>query len=463
MSTLATKQDIILRDPRIYRGLFLLSVPLMLNNLVKSIHDLVDMFFVSQLPGDVADALSSISITFPVMFVFISLGVGLQVSGISLVSQLLGSNQEKKAFHFTQNLILTAFVTGVFLTIIGFSLAPWIFKLMGAEGDVLNNAIAYLRIRSFELPLLFLFFALTAIRQAEGNTIQPMVIGVSVVLLNIILSPIFISVIGIGVLGAAYATLASYILMSPFVLIKLSSKKELLHLDHLFKHTDSKIIKKIIFVALPASAGQAITAVGFIVMNGFILSYGSQVVSAFSVGNRISSMILHPVMAMGSILAAYIGQNIGAGNIKRARETFRKSMILSIGIMIVFSLILMFFKRSIAAIFLWQDIEALNLANDYLTFLLLGLPLMAIYQTFIGTFNGNGVTLFTLIFGVTRLWLLRLPLIFVFKNFTDFGPSGIWYALIISNIVIVLVGIFLYQFLSFKPRIEAADIEFEAA
>ena len=453
-----TKDDkrryLILKDPNIYKGLLVLSLPIMLNNFIRTIHDLVDMYFVANIQGHTADAVSSISITFPVIFVFISLGMGLSVGGTALISQLVGSNQREEAERYATNLVVISVIVGVVLNILGYFFAPLIMQLMGAEGYLLEKSTLYLQIRSFELTSLFIFYAFTSIRQSDGDTVTPVVYGIITMILNIILSPLFITVLDQGVEGAAYATLIGNTVIVPIIVYQLFNSKSGLRINFKKYNVVGNIIKHITKIALPASTGQAITAVGFMIMNSVIISYGVQTVAAFSVGNRISSMVLHPVMAIGGVLAAYIGQNIGNANPERAREATKKAMILGIVIMTVFSAGLMLVRTPVASFFLENDAAALDLAVRYLFFLLIGLPLMAIFQTFMGVYNGTGYTKYSFIIGVTRLWVLRIPLILYFRYFTDMGSSGIWTAMLISNFIIAFVGYYLYKRVSFEPKIE---------
>ena len=159
-------------------------------------------------------------------------------------------------------------------------------------------------------------------------------------------------------------------------------------------------------------------------------------------------------MAIGGILAAYIGQNIGNSNPERAREAFRKGMILSVVVISVTSLIMMFFRANVVSIFLKNDDVALNLAVTYMFYLLIGLPMMAVFQAFFGAFNGNGKTTYTLIVSVTRLWGLRIPLILLFTYFTAMGSSGIWTAMLISNFIIMFIGMYFYKRLDFSPKLD---------
>ncbi len=447
------KRYLILKEPSILKGIIILAIPIMFNNLIKTLHDVVDMFFVSKITSFGEEAVTSISITFPVVFMFIALGIGLSIAGTSLISQYIGAGQKNDAQKYATTLVVLALIIGIVLNFLSYFGAPYIMRLIDAEGYVLENSIKYLQIRAFELPLLFVFFAYQAIRNASGDTLSPMIIGVATILINIILSPIFIIVLNLGVSGAAYATLISHVVILPIVLLQLFKSTSGITIKEEYVIIDKVVAHDLLKTAAPAALGQSFTAIGFIVMTYFILSYGTPTASAFAISNRISSMILHPAMAIGAILSAYIGQNIGNLNPERAKQAFRTALNLGVGVMATGSLIVLFFRRSLAGIFLLEGSYALDLAEEYMFFLLIGLPLMAVFQTFIGVYNGTGHTKLTFIIGVTRLWLLRIPLIMLFKYYTDFNSSGIWYAMLLSNLIIVVIGYMMYKTLDFKPKI----------
>lgn len=454
MSKDDNRRYLILKDPNIYKGLIILALPLMINNFIKTIHDLVDMYFVSKIVDYSAESVSAISITFPVMFTFLSLGMGLSFAGTALISQLVGSNQMEDAKKYATNLFTLSIIIGLSLNAISYFGAPIIMRLMGAEGYLLDNSVAYLQIRSFELTFLFIFFAFTSIRQSNGDMVTPVIFGVITMIINIILSPILISVLDLGVEGAAYATVIANTVIIPFILYQLFFSKNGITISFKNYRPDKQISKSLVKTALPASTGQALTAIGFIIMTTIIISYGTETVAAFSVGNRLASMVLHPVMAIGGVMVAYIGQNVGNLNIERAKDTFYKAMKLSVAIMIVLSLGVLFIREPLAKLFLEGNPKALELTVKYMFYLIIGLPLMAIFQTFIGTFIGTGNTKYSFAVSVTRLWVLRIPLILIFKYTTDMGSSGIWTAMLISNFLIAFVGYYLYRKIDFKPKLE---------
>ncbi|MFP4077874.1 MAG: MATE family efflux transporter [Candidatus Izemoplasmataceae bacterium] len=461
------KSYLILKDPNIYKGLILLAFPLMINNFLRTFHDIIDMFFVSRIPDYTSEAVSSIQMTFPVVFTFISLAMGLSIAGTTLIGQFIGAKNIPMARYFASKLFLVASVSGLIFMVVALFFAPHVVGWMGAEGYVLENATEYLRIRSLELPLLFMFFAYMGTRQASGDTVSPVLISGSGIILNTILSPIFISVLGFGVAGAAWATFIGNGLVFPIAIYRLFKAKTGITVDprSILGAKDEKALPfavrfktiiKIIKTAAPASFGQAFTAIGFGVMNGVIYSFGVETVAAFGIGNRLVSMVLHPVMAMGAILAAYIGQNIGANNPERAKETMKKTFKLSIGIMAVGALMLLPFRGYLAGFFLEGDPAAHALAMDFMLYILLSLPLMAVFQTFIGTFNGTANTHYTFILAVTRLWGFRIPLIVLFGYlFPERGSQVIWEVMVLSNILIAGVGYGLYRHgVDFKPKVD---------
>ncbi len=453
------KRYLILKDSNIPKGLILLAIPLMLNNFLKTFHDVIDMFFVGRIPGSGTAAVAAIQLTFPVVFTFLALGIGLSVAGTALISQFVGSGQDDDARRYASQLVTLSLIIGGVIMVVSFFGAPYIMRLMGVDPTSFEfrNSVAYLRIRAFELPLLFVFFSYLATRQASGDTLSPVLVSGSAIVLNMILSPIFITVFGLGVPGAAYATLIANGVVMPIAIYGLFFAKTGITIKPAYMRLELGVTKDIIRTAVPASLGQAITAVGFGVMNGIIYSYGTETVAAFGVGNRIMSMILHPVMAIGGVLSAYIGQNIGAQNVARAKLTFRKAMGLSFWLMVAGSTFLMFIRTPMASLFIIDDPQTLSLASDYMFYILIGLPLMGVFQTFMGTYNGTGNTHYSFILSVVRLWILRIPLVIVMREFTTLGSSGIWYAVLISNLLIMVVGFALYKRIDFKPKVTLDD------
>jgi len=324
---------------------------------------------------------------------------------------------------------------------------------MGASPEVHGYAVSYLRIRSFELPFLFLSFGFQAIRQATGDTKTPVFISAFSIVVNIVLTALFVLYYQQGIVGAAIATLIANIAMTPFIIYYLLFSKGGIHVKIDFRQTDLDISKHILQIAIPSSMGQAIQAIGFVILNASVYTFGEEVSAAFYIGNRINSLIMFPVLSVSAIVSIYVAQNIGAGNIPRAKRAFKEGMTMAILLMTVGMIIIIPFRFFFVNLFT-HDVYTIGFAADYTLFLHLGLPLMAIFQTYLSTFQGSGETKFALIMAVIRLWVIRIPLVFLSMHFTDLGPSGIWYAILISNFLMIFVGRFLYSRVKFLPKIK---------
>ena len=459
MSTILDKKTeiILYRDP-IWKGLIYLSFPVFLVNILKTLHDIVDGIFLGMVEGttDAGTSLatsmqSAVALTWPIFFIFISFGMGLSVAGNALIGQYVGKGDYETAKKYSNNTVFIALFLGVVFTIVAFSLAPYILKLMGAEGSDLTFAITYLRIRSFELPILFLIFAFEAVRRATGDTVTPVIVNAIGIVLNIILTPLLVLTFNLGVTGAALSTVLAHVTILPAVIFFLLKSKKSLTVNFNIKQLNKTIVKDIFDIGIPASAGQSIQAVGFVILNSLIYAYGTNVSAAFFIGNRISSLVMFPVSAVSSIVAIYIAQNVGAENVPRAKKSVRQGIIMSVLMMVIGISILLPLSEFIVNLFS-NDKDTIDFAKTYVFWIGIGLPLMALFQVYLSAFQGSGETKKSFVLAITRLWVLRLPLILLANKYTDSGPMGIWYAMLISNILAALVGAYLYSKVKFLPK-----------
>lgn len=448
------KNYMILESKHIMRSILLLALPIMFSNILKSIHDIVDMYFVSNLkinPVEVEAMVSAITVTNPIIMIFQSLASGLMVAGAALMSQYIGAGRHEKArLTSAQLLSLCIFIGIAFNVILFFSTGP-ILSLMGAEGLVYKYAKEYVTIRSFELTGLFAFFAFQATRQSMGDTLTPVILNVGSVLINIVLTGIMVGKFQLA--GAAYATVIGNMIIIPVCFIMMTkTKNEEMKLKFSDMKPNMKVIGKLFKLGLPAAMSQAFTSLGFLIINSIILGFEPYIISGIGVGNRINGILLFPAMGVGTVLATFIGQNIGAGNIERAKKCFVSALVLSLIITVVGSVILFFVSEEMAMIFIKDNPKALESCVNYLYFLIVGLPLMGLFQIFVGLFQGAGRTDYSLILSALRLWVLRIPVILLYIHVFNIGEASVWYAMVISNFGATIIGIILYQFVDYLPR-----------
>ncbi len=449
------RSGLLLQEPNLYKSFVVLALPIFGANFLRAFNDLVDTYFVGQIPNSVA-AQSGISSAWPPLSILQSFQVGFGIAGVAVISQLLGAGKKEKARENAGLLFWIALILGAAIAALTYVLAPAAMTLIGAEGAAHICAVEYLRIRSFEMLPFFIFGAFQAIRQSQGDTATPVYLSILAILINIVLTALFVQGMGMGAFGAGLATMIGQVATTPFCLWLLFSKKQALHLTGDCLHFRWMPIKQLTRIAMPAAGSQALTSLGFWVLQMVVISYGDEVVAAFSIGNKVASMLLMPVVALGTVLATYVGQNIGAGNPTRARQACVVSRNLGLLVSVVGCLVLLPFRVWIVSL-LTNDPLTQSFATVYVFWTLLTQPLMALFQNYLGIFNGSGNTRYALIYSSARLWVIRLPLLLLFKLFTDLGSSGIWYAMVISNFLILLVGAFFYRKVDFSPTVLQAS------
>lgn len=448
MNIYSNRRTLILQGD-IAKVLLKLAGPIMLNNLIQTVYNLTDTYWVSKLGGT---EIAAITLIWPVVFFIISIGMGINIAGTSLISQYIGADDSKNARNVAGQLISFSSLFSIALAIIGFFTARSITIFMGGKGELLEQASQYLQIIFLGLPLMYLFLVFTSIKQGQGDTVSPMKYSAISVTMNIILDPIFIFIFGMGISGAAIATVLARATFAIYAVYTLFYKERGIKIHFPDLKINLNLLKSILKIGLPSSIGQSTAALGFMVLNIFIISFGQSTLAAFGIGNRINSLILMPAMGIGNALATVIGQNLGADQIIRARKTVKTSAIITTSFMVLGGFIVFPFIPHIIRAF--TDIPEISTQGiTYLRLITISLPLMGFYSIFVGTFQGSGHTILAMIIMMGRLWAIRIPMIIFLKTYTNLGSNSVWYAMVLSNLIISIIGFSIYMSGKWEKRV----------
>src|SRR5690554_1376182 len=442
----------------IRKVLLSLSLPIILGNAIQTIYEVVDMFWVSRLVnGD--ESVAAINFVWPLLFIAMAFGIGMNIAGTSIISQFVGLEKEKEAKAVAGQLISFSFLFSLALGLAGLLFGKVILAAVGAKGAMLEYGWEFLSVMFLGMPTMFVFFAFQSIKQGQGDTLTPMVLAGVSVLLNIGLDPLFMLTFNLGIGGAAWATVLSRALSALVGLYLLFGTNNGLRLGLTDLRFNAKILKKIIKVGMPAGFGQSVEGIGFMIMNIFVLSFGSQTIAAFGIGNRINSLILMPAMGIGAALAAVVGQNLGANQTKRAVEAVKQSILLSMTILAVGGVGMFIATPAIIGIFT-DDPVVLEQGIYYLRLITVAIPLMGVFQSFVGCFQGSGHTVMAMVITSGRLWGLRIPLVLLLKNFTLLAEKSVWFAMVSSNLLICMIGLTLFLHGRWKQPVVDQDEEY---
>jgi len=420
--------------------IFTLALPIMASNLIQTIYDITDTYFVGKLAGN---EVAAIQLVGSIIFMMISFGLGMALATSSIIAQYIGSGQKGKAEKAAGQVVSLLFVLSFIIGIAGYFISPFIIRWMGATGMLYQNAVDYLSIMFLGMPFMFMTFSFNAIKQGQGDTIRPMIVSALSVTLNIILDPIFIFVLGKGIKGAAIATVIARGIFAIISISTVFSKNQGFVVSFKDLKPDFNYAKKIISIGIPSSLGQSMQSLGFVILNVFLISFGDEILTSFAIGNRINSIVMMPAMGIGSALATIVGQNLGANNIPRAKEAIKKSVIFSTTILVIGGGMMFPFAEKLVMQFT-KDPYVIANGTEYLRMIIISVPLMGIFQILIGIFQGSGHTVSAMIIMMGRLWGIRIPVIYFLSKSANFRPSYVWYVMVISNFIICIIGFIIY-------------------
>ncbi|MGI6787805.1 MAG: MATE family efflux transporter [Acholeplasmataceae bacterium] len=460
-----TRTEIILYERPILKGMLLLSLPVFFNNILKSFHDMVDLFFLARMPRSdaiISSSIAAINIHFPTYAFFLAIGSGLGVAAVTIVSQYLGSKRPDLAKNYASKITLFSLLFGIIVTLMMFFLAPLIVRLMGATGDTFTFAVQYFQIRAFEIIPVFLFIVYQSIRQAEGKTLLPGIINISGIILNAFFTWLFVNKLDMGVAGAAWSTLIGQSIGLPFVIASLLFSKDNLTINFKEFNIDKRTTIDIFKLMIPATLATALNSLGFMIIQSRILSYGNDVSAGYSAGNRISQLVSNSFAAVSTVLATYIGNNVGNNNPKRARESYWTALIFITAAATILSLVFILIRKQMILILVSADVSesVLNYAMTFSFWLLIIQPMVAIMWCDNSYFNGSGHAVYSFISGTIRLWVIRIPLIYLLEYiFPILSYNSISVAMVISNIIILILNVFLKRKITLE-RTVTFDEEF---
>lgn len=420
----------------ITKALITLSVPIIFANILQTAYQLTDTFWVGRLG---AEAVAAVSLSFPIIFLLISLGGGFAIAGTILVSQYKGKKDQQGIDHVATQTMILAIALSALLSVVGYLLAGPIMHLMGAEASVFGDAVSYLKISFLGIVFVFGYFVYRSLMRGVGEVKIPLYIVLGTVILNLFLDPLFILGYGIipayGVSGAALATIGTQGLATLIGLLFLFSGKYGVHLKMKDLKIDLSTMKKMFKLGFPASIQQSTRALNFTVMTMLAASFGTLAVASYGIGFRIFGFIIIPALGLMMANSTLVGQNIGANRIGRAVKTSNISAKFAFAILTFVGVLLFIFARPIAAAFIPNNIAVIEASSLFIKIMALSFGFMGIQMVLTGTLQGAGSTVTAMMITLIVSWVIKFPLAYVLSKHTSLGIKGIWWSFPIANVI----------------------------
>ena len=440
--TVKNNKELILNG-KISKALIMLAVPIIITNFLQSMYNLTDTFWLGKI-GTIPQA--AISLVSPVQSTVMSFGQGITMAGSILISQYIGAGDEKNGKGMANQIFLCSMIFSIVCAAVLCAASPLIIGWMGADAELMAPSNTYLRIVVLDMPLLFIMNIYSAVNQAQGNTISPMLVNFLGIFINMFLDPLLMFGLDMGIAGAALATLGAKIPCAAIGLISLLNKKNYIHLDLKSMRPDWKKIKKIITVGFPTAVGNSAMQFGFVLMSKNVYVFGAEAMAAYGVGNKINSVVTLPANALGSATSTIVGQNLGAGQLDRAERGYKYARNFAVVFLFVLGMILA--REPVATLMVnifTSDDAVVPMAVDFIAIMATWCFTNGVYNCTIGLLNGSGKTKATMLVEAARLWVFRFATIFFCENILHMGVESIWYSVVVSNGISAAVLYVLYR------------------
>ena len=424
------------------RAMLSIAVPVVISSMLQTMYNLTDTYWLGRIG---TEPLAAINLVTPIQNIVLNFGSGVTVAGAVMIAQYIGAGREDEARKTANPIFTVAMGFAVLCAAVLALFAPAIVLWLGAQGETLRHAVAYLRIVILDMPFLFMINLYQATRQAQGDTVRPMLINLLGISLNMAFDPLLMIALPLGAAGAALATVLAKAIPAVIVLRMMLDPDEPVHLARDLMRPDRERMRTIVRIGLPTALGGSVMQLGFLLMSRNVFVYGVNAMAAYGIGNRVNGIISLPSTGVGSAVSTIVGQNMGAGQEQRAERGYLISMGCSIAFLLAGGLILSRPAVSAAIVSIFaSDPEVVAMAAEFLSTMAFWCWTNGIHDATSGLFKGTGHTEITMADNMARLWVYRFATLYVCETFLHMGVRSVWYAVVVSNGISSAVLLLLY-------------------
>ena len=424
------------------RLLLNMSLPMMLSMLVQALYNIVDSIFVSKISED---ALTAVSLAFPIQTLMIAFAVGTGVGVNALLSRSLGEKNTQRANRVATNGIFLAFAGTVFFVLIGIFLTDLFYKTQTDSGVIMKYGTSYMRICCICSIGMFVQGMTEKLLQSTGKTVIAMITQMTGAVINIILDPILIfgyfGMPRMEVAGAAEATVAGQCVAAVLAIILNQAKNKEIRVSFRQFPVNFQIIKEIYRVGIPSIIMQAIGSVMTYGMNLILMSFSSTAAAVFGVYFKLQSLVFMPVFGLNNGMVPIMAYNYGAGKRSRMIKTVKLSAVYAVGMMAVGFLVFQIIPDKLLLLFEASD-EMLKIGKPALRAISICF-IPAGFSIVVGSvFQALGKAFYSMIVSIARQLLILLPAAYLLARLI--GLSAVWFAFPIAELFSLGLSVFFF-------------------
>ena len=343
------KQHVDMTQGSITRHLISFAFPLLLGNIFQQLYNTVDTWVVGNFASN--EAFSAVGSVGPIINVLIGLFMGLSTGAGAVISQFYGAKHTERVKNTVHTAMLLTAILSIVFTLVGLLFAPAMLRMMKMPPNVMPEAITYLRIYFSGITGLLFYNMGSAILRAVGDSARPFRFLVVAAILNSILDIVFVVCFKMGVAGVALATILAQGISAVLVVRSLHRSEDIIRLEWRRLRIHWDVLQKIFRVGIPAALQLAITSFSNIFVQSYINFFGDNFMSGWTAYSKINQVVILPMQSLSLAVTTFVGQNLGAGQAKRAKRSVGVAFTLSAGAAALLMIPVMIFAPQLVRFF----------------------------------------------------------------------------------------------------------------
>lgn len=423
-----TEIDMTTGEP--YKLLISFSLPLLVGNILQQLYNIADTIIVGQYVGK--DALAAVGTSYPIIFLFNSLFMGLSMGAMIVISRFYGA-KDKENLQNTVDTVYNAFVVlALVMTFLGIIFTKQIMQAINVPPETLDMATLYMRITFYGMLATLGFNINSGILQGIGDTVSTTIYLLIAVVLNIGLDLLFVAAFDFGVAGAAWATIIAQFIAFAFGYIHINVRSQHIKVKLINKNFHMPILKECLRLGMPSALQNAVFSVGVLTMQRLINSFGTDFIAGYTAGQKIDSLAFLPMLSYGNAITAYVGQNIGAGKNERIDKGVKQCLILAAATCITLSIPVIIFGEHFLMLFNTDP----NVIEEGMAYLYREVPpmfLLGMMITYNSALRGAGRAMVPMFVSLFSLWLGRIPFAHYFA--AKFGARELYWSFAVGWVI----------------------------
>ncbi len=432
------KQEILFKESTVWKAIFAMAIPAMINILVMVLYNMADMFFIGQLGSSAQVA--AVSISSPVFTMMMAFGSMIGGGGCALITRTLGEQDNKAVSLYSSLCVWGRVLIGAVFAVVVLLFRNPILRMLGANEEIWEYARTYLNILALGAPIMIFTTTMGSVVRSEGAVKEGMIGNLISTVTNVVLDPLFILVFRWGVGGAAVATVIGNIAGAAYLIHYILFKGSHMSLSPKLAATAPGDFGKVIAIGLPNGTNNILSSVSSALANNLLVTYGTVAVAAMAASGKSTTIISMIQMGICMGVQPLMAYSYGAKNLPRIRETVKKLGMLTFTFGLITTLLCFFLSEDIIHLFL-KDHNALELGTRMIRLQVLTGPFLGFYYISSNFLQASGNVKMSMLVSLLRQGIFFIPLIYAMN--AVFGVTGNICAHIAADSLAALVGVIL--------------------